>query len=69
MTIEVQITNAELSVQGNETLKGIRIVDKLKAAGVPVIGNISLLGVERGALTLRSDAMFDALVYLWEDDQ
>lgn len=48
-------------------LVGIEINAELRKRGVPVIGVISLQGVERGVITIATDSKGDT-TYTWEYD-
>lgn len=66
--VEVRITEEDLEAQGpSETLRGCLVVNRLKAAGVPVVGVLALLGVQRGELTVSCDQFFGSMVYRWTE--
>jgi len=55
----------------NEVLTNCELLDRLRSAGIPAVGNISLQGVERGTLSIETDRTFGDYIYTWtppEDD-
>lgn len=54
-------------LNGNETLANVKLLDELRRAGIPALGTISLRGVARGSLLLRTEEGLDGdeLVYSW----
>lgn len=65
--IEVRIPMADVQRFENSVITGQMIMNRLRAAGVPVLGVLFPLGAERGALVSFVDAMFDDMVYRWTE--
>lgn len=55
--------------QENVIHTNMRVIDKLKQVGVPVLGATVLQGVATGTLSMWRDAAEDELVYEWSPDQ
>jgi len=69
--IEVQIAKDKNDANQHDTLVGIKIIGSLKAAGIPVIGNVfTMRGIERGTLTYTNQNDLDGPmhVYIWCED-
>lgn len=62
-TVRVTFTRDDLTgtrnPQGNEVLAGQVIFGRLRRAGVPVIGNLGVLAVEWGKLTIQHEDGLD----------
>jgi hypothetical protein len=65
--IEVKIEAHEVARATNDIHIGTRALERLRAAGVPVKGNLFPIGVERGRLTVYED-LFGDTVYEWVED-
>lgn len=52
----------------SEVLANLEVMNALRAAGVPIIGAISVRGVEHGQLTLETDRLFGEVTYTWTPD-
>lgn len=65
--IEVRIPFDLIAKLGSEVHANVRVIQKLRDKGVPVIGAISVQGVEHGKLTSFTDEGLDGndLVYQW----
>lgn len=67
--IEVVIPNLDLARQGpSDAAKGAYIINRLKDAGIPVKGVITIQGATHGALTMFEDQMFGDLVIQWRSE-
>lgn len=66
MTIEVRISAASLARFENEVHKGMHILQKLRDAGIPVVGVLFPLSVMSGVLeTEFDDLASDEWVFRW----
>lgn len=64
----VAITFAELNKLDNDVHKGIFLLKRLKAAGIPIVGVLYPVTVSRGTLAVTGEPMFDeALTYRWTE--
>lgn len=64
--IEVRIAAARLLKFDSEVHRGILIVRELRDAGVPIVGSLAPLGVERGVLSVEYDELVsDEWVWRW----
>lgn len=68
--IEARLDLDELRKVQHNVLHAIEFIKALKAAGIPVIGNIVMNGVERGRLEMRreQDMDGDIIIVRWFDD-
>lgn len=68
--IEARIDLDELRKVQHNVLHAIEFIKVLRQAGVPVIGNITMNGVERGSLHIHreNDMDGDIVVVRWLDD-
>jgi len=70
--IEVTYSMARLDEIGHEIPANCEVLDKLRKAGIPAAGRVSVQGVERGVLTIKRDRVFGDVIYTWhppEDDE
>lgn len=69
-TIEVRVSLDDVKKLQHEVLENIKVVEKLRAAGIPVIGKLVLSGITHGTLTHRveEDLDGDTLVYVWQGE-
>lgn len=67
--IEVRIDLDSVKKLDHEVLENIKIVERLRAAGIPFIGRLVLSGVTHGTLIhhVDEDIDGDTLVYRWYD--
>lgn len=65
--VEVRIPVEKIEEFENSVLKGQLIMNKLRAAGIPVIGILFPIGVSRGSLLSFCDDMFGDMVYRWSE--
>ena len=67
--IEVRVDIARLLKSEHNILHSIEMIRSLKAAGVPVIGNIAMLGVSHGKLIqFKETGLDDEWVVQWFAD-
>lgn len=68
--IEARFERSMFVRLANEVLCNMKIMKGLRDRGAPVIGAISILGVEHGHLTMHTedDLDGDVLVYRWTGD-
>jgi len=65
----VEITMARKEIElGNEVLNNLKLMGRMREAGIPVLGRISLQGVEHGTLEMIEDRTFGDVVYRWTPD-
>lgn len=69
-TIEVRVSLDDVKKLQHEVLENIKVVEKLRAAGIPMIGKLVLSGITHGTLTHRveEDLDGDTLVYMWQGE-
>lgn len=78
-TIEYEVTDEPLAGQTftfervhpaeyETMLKAPRLVRRMRAAGVPVIGHLWPVGVTRGVLRQRFDPLFDEYTFSWSEE-
>lgn len=67
--IELKLDLYELRKNPHETLINIKLVEAMRAAGIPVVGKLIPCGVEYGTLILAVDEDLDgdALIVQWYD--
>ncbi len=66
--IKVTISYAEMQRLGHpypEVLKTLHLMKQLREAGIPIVGVLSIDGVETGKLTMYRDQIFQDWVYEW----
>lgn len=64
--IEVRIAAARLLKFDSEVHRGILVLRELREAGIPVVGSLFPLGVERGVLSVEYDEIVsDEWVWRW----
>lgn len=63
--IEVRIPLAVLNRFDNDVHAGVRVLEALREAGVPVRGALFPRGVDTGTLTVTDDALFEDQVWTW----
>lgn len=61
--IVVTVSRKEMQ-EVNPIFINMGVIYKMRKAGVPVVGNTVVEGVEHGTLTVRPDG--DEMVYTWE---
>jgi len=67
--IEARVTQQKLNQLDHAVHIGNYIMQQLRDAGIPVIGSLFPLSVERGTLSVRTgDLATDDLIYTWVDD-
>lgn len=67
--IEVAIPDRDLEAQGpSDAARGAMIISRLRDAGIPVKGVLTIQGVTHGALTMFHDDMFGQLVCQWSSE-
>ena len=49
----------------NEVLRNTDLLVRLRSRGIPVVGSISLIGVERGRLVIERDNDFEEYVFTY----
>jgi hypothetical protein len=62
-TIEVRIDPER--VKNQPVLVGVKALEELRAAGVPVVGTLWPMGVTEGELVSRIDPMFGEITFTW----
>lgn len=69
--IELRVDVAKLKKTEHNILHSIQMIQSLKAAGVPVIGNIAMLGVSHGKLIQFNEIGLDEewVVQWFADDE
>jgi hypothetical protein len=65
VTTEVRIPTADLARFECHTHRGIHTVERLREAGVPVVGVLAPLGVECGVLSVEDDLATGDTVWRW----
>jgi len=68
VTITVAMDRRKTHHRDNEVCLNTEVMAKLREAGVPVVGNISIIGVERGTLSITADRVFGDYIFSWVDD-
>jgi hypothetical protein len=68
--IEVRVPLEDVMKLQHEVLANIKTVEKLRAAGIPVVGKLVLSGITHGTMTHRveEDLDGDTLVYEWSGE-
>lgn len=61
--IRVEIAQGVLEAKGHETLVGRKLIENLKEAGVPVLGEFAIRGVEAGSLLFYEHKGAHAFLY------
>lgn len=70
--IEIHIGKDKLDHHGHETLVGRRLIESLRQAGVPVVGEFAIRGVTKGTLIYQDLDELDGVMhsFKWlEDDK
>lgn len=69
--IRIEISKDGLDRAGHETLVGRRMIESLRAAGIPVLGEFAFRGVQRGtiAYAAENDLGADVHVFVWSEDE
>lgn len=49
----------------NEVIRNCDLLQRLRSRGVPVVGSISVIGVEYGQLAVERDRDFNEYVFTW----
>jgi hypothetical protein len=65
--IQFRIQKARIDRNGHDALVSMKMMKVLREAGVPVIGHMSMRGVERGSLTYSSPG--EEHVITWKEDK
>ena len=65
--IEVTISRKEAEL-GHEVTNNLTLLVKLRSAGIPALGRISLQGVEHGTLEVIEDRTFGDRIFRWTPD-
>lgn len=65
-TIEVRMPTDLTAKLGNEVLANVRTIKRLREAGVPIVGSISILGVSQGTLQMSTDEGLDGDDYVFK---
>lgn len=66
--VEVRIAAARLLKFDSEVHRGMLVLRELREAGIPVVGSLFPLGVERGRLECEYDELVsDEWVWRWVD--
>lgn len=67
-TTEIRIPETDLARYECHTHRGIHTVERLREAGVPVVGVLAPLGVERGILSVEIDDLATGdTVWRWSE--
>jgi hypothetical protein len=66
--ITVTIPKDKLDRFDNVVNRGMYLLKELQAAGVPALGSLWPEAVEHGALTVRTDAVFEDRIYEWRPE-
>ena len=67
--ITVAISKARLEAFGADVHAGIHILEKLRAAGIPVRGVLLPMGVAEGTLTMTDSDLSAELVWQWDGEE
>lgn len=69
-TIEVRVPHDDIKKIQHEVTANIALVERLRKAGIPIIGRLVLSGITHGTLThhVESDLDGDTLVYRWQGE-
>lgn len=69
-TITLRVEADSIKKLQHEVLANIKLVEKMRAAGIPIIGKLVLSGITHGTLThhVEDDLDGDTLVYTWTGD-
>ncbi len=66
--VEIRIAAAALMRFDSEVHKGMHILSEMRRAGIPVVGVLFPLGVERGRLEIEFDDLAsDEWVFRWSE--
>ena len=66
ITVRFTMNHQPNNPLGNEVLRNNDLLRRLRSFGIPVVGNISVIGVEYGKLSIEPDRDFDEWVFTWE---
>lgn len=55
----------EMCIGDNQLHWGMRVLKELRAAGVPMIGDLFPQSVETGVLQIETDAIDGQIIYTW----
>lgn len=66
MIIDIKIAASEVQRATNDIHIGLLALERLRQAGVPVVGTLFPVSVSAGSLTITED-IFGDLVYAWEE--
>ena len=66
ITVRFPMKHQPDNPMGNEVLRNTDLLRRLRSNGIPVVGNISVIGVEYGTLSVTPDRDFDEWVFTWE---
>lgn len=69
-TIRLRVALDDIKKLQHEVLANIKLVEKMREAGIPVIGKLVLSGITHGTLThhVDEDIDGDTLVYTWQGE-
>lgn len=67
--ITVTMDLSKFDQVGNEVRWNIVLLAKLRQAGIPAKGRVTLQGVEHGTLAYTTDNTFGDAVYTWTPDE
>ncbi len=67
--ITVRMDLSKFNEVGNEVRWNVALLAKLRQAGIPATGRITLQGVEHGTLAYTTDKLFGDAVYSWTPDE
>lgn len=66
--ITVIFSKQELDAMAeNEVLRQVRIIKRMREAGMPIIGQIAIERPERGVLTIAWDEVFEEMKITWSE--
>lgn len=71
MKITVVLSQAEITLRcGKQAIhRGIFIMNKLRASGMPVKGSLYPEGIDEGMLSIETDDGSGVVTYVWEGDE
>lgn len=69
-TIRLRVALDDIKKLQHEVLANIKLVEKMREAGIPVIGKLVLSGITHGTLThhVDEDIDGDTLIYTWQGE-
>jgi hypothetical protein len=66
--IKVSISKADIEAQGPSAVaRGNLVMNRLLAAGIPVLGVLFPISCSRGALIMSTDEFFGDYIYEWRE--